>query len=407
MSGTRHNPPAMYCHGCHNEWQQSGDDIDCPACSSLSTEIVCECPQHQQHMLPAQPLTLHQITPENDPRQFHNRQPTQLGAHDAGSGSTATTAASSPPHVPATAPPDSASGPTPAPAPGPIPAASSGNTHGPSEPNTASNQHQDTANAANSETNGPARGSVPQFFIFPPAVTFFTTVVTDPAHPQPAPTTQQPITFFGMQFFPLGQNIGTGPQPSSSPASAPNASQAGPDAAAGTNQTQQTGQQPENQPRPAAFAHPHMAAGFMAALMSSLFNQAGSVLGDAVYSQEALDRIITQLREAHSQAGGAPPASQSAIDKLQVKEVDEKMLGADVNARCVICVDDMAVGEKAAVLPCNHFFHSECVTPWLKQHNTCPVCRKPIEEEVKAAKGGETTQQETPRYEAPSAESCP
>jgi len=105
---------------------------------------------------------------------------------------------------------------------------------------------------------------------------------------------------------------------------------------------------------------------------------------DAVYSQEAFDRIITQLREANANAGGAPPASQSAIDKLQTKEVDDEMLGAseDNKPKCVICVDEMVKGEKASVLPCNHFFHGECVTPWLKQHNTCPVCRRSIEEEA-------------------------
>ncbi|KAH9297821.1 hypothetical protein KI387_029503 [Taxus chinensis] len=26
-------------------------------------------------------------------------------------------------------------------------------------------------------------------------------------------------------------------------------------------------------------------------------------------------------------------------------------------------------------LPCNHRFHSECLTPWIKSHGQCPVCR--------------------------------
>ncbi|KAL2171808.1 hypothetical protein VTG60DRAFT_1505 [Thermothelomyces hinnuleus] len=107
--------------------------------------------------------------------------------------------------------------------------------------------------------------------------------------------------------------------------------------------------------------------------------------GDAVYSQEAFDRILTQLRE-QAPPGGPPPASQAALDRLQahIREVDDQMLGNDddnntTRTKCAICVDDMVRGEKAAVLPCEHFFHGDCVLPWLKMHDTCPVCRRSVE----------------------------
>ena len=117
-------------------------------------------------------------------------------------------------------------------------------------------------------------------------------------------------------------------------------------------------------------------------LFSILLGPGGpnAVHGDAVYSQEALDRIITQLMEANPQSNAAPPASQAAIEKLGKKLIDKEMLGENGKAECTICIDEMHVGDEVTVLPCNHWFHGECVVLWLKEHNTCPVCRAPIEQ---------------------------
>ncbi|TWU75537.1 hypothetical protein ED733_005991 [Metarhizium rileyi] len=109
------------------------------------------------------------------------------------------------------------------------------------------------------------------------------------------------------------------------------------------------------------------------------FNPANAILGDAVYSQEALDRIVTQLFEANSQSNAAPGASNEAITKLKRKIVDEELIGPEARAECSICIDVVKEGEVATFLPCKHWFHDVCIVPWLKQHNTCPVCRSPID----------------------------
>lgn len=122
--------------------------------------------------------------------------------------------------------------------------------------------------------------------------------------------------------------------------------------------------------------------GFAAGLqefIAALLNPQAAVHGDAVYTQEALDRIITTLMEANPQSNAAPPATQAAIEKLPKKVLDDQMVGPEGKAECTICIDDMHKGEEATVLPCKHWFHGECVTLWLKEHNTCPICRMPIE----------------------------
>jgi len=352
----------MYCHGCHHQWQREGEGIECPACRSSSTEIVSESSPLDDT---SSDLTGMQISSDDDPRHFHARQSQQDESATSGSS----------PADPST--------------PAPLP------VYGPERP-PASAQASPSPGRATDPTphgNTPHGPTTTHQFIFVPSVTFFTTTVSDNAPQQGQPTATPsaadqpphgtlPVTWFGMHFFTPHFHAPPPPPPSGTN-SPPTGSTAGvtPD----QPRPQQDAPQPEQHHQGPQMA-PGMPGGFMAAVIASLFNPAGPMMfggGDAVYSQEAFDRIITQLREANANVGGAPPASQSAIDKLQTKEVDDQMLGVcDGKPKCVICVDEMVKGDKASILPCNHFFHGECVTPWLKQHNTCPVCRRSIEEEA-------------------------
>jgi len=61
---------------------------------------------------------------------------------------------------------------------------------------------------------------------------------------------------------------------------------------------------------------------------------------------------------------------------LPTKKVDKTMLGDSGEAECSVCMDSVELGEEVVSLPCQHWFHRNCVTMWLKEHNTCPICRK-------------------------------
>ncbi|KAJ4425121.1 hypothetical protein N0V82_000176 [Gnomoniopsis sp. IMI 355080] len=132
----------------------------------------------------------------------------------------------------------------------------------------------------------------------------------------------------------------------------------------------------------AQYGQPPLDTGGLHGLLSLVFPGLGgsnAVHGDAVYSQEALDRIITQLMEVHPQSNAAPPATEDAIEKLEKKKLDLEMMGESAKAECTICIDEINIGDEVTVLPCKHWFHGECVVLWLKEHNTCPICRTPIE----------------------------
>ncbi|KAF4955934.1 hypothetical protein FSARC_11713 [Fusarium sarcochroum] len=89
----------------------------------------------------------------------------------------------------------------------------------------------------------------------------------------------------------------------------------------------------------------------------SLMSPENAMLDDAVYCQEALDRIITGLMEANPQSNAAPPATEEALRNLERKPVDKEMLGSEGKAECTICIDEVKEGEMAALLPCKHWFH--------------------------------------------------
>ena len=131
-------------------------------------------------------------------------------------------------------------------------------------------------------------------------------------------------------------------------------------------------------------------AGGLGDIFSLLLGPGGpnAAHGDAVYTQEGLDRIITQLMESNPQSNAAPPASESAIAKLEKKSLDREMMGDSPKVECTICIDEMHLGDEVTVLPCKHWFHGECVVLWLKEHNTCPICRTPMEKRGENSAGG-------------------
>ena len=49
---------------------------------------------------------------------------------------------------------------------------------------------------------------------------------------------------------------------------------------------------------------------------------------------------------------------------------------------CSICQEAFEVGATVLKLPCRHVYHCECVTSWLAQNNTCPLCRLELPKEA-------------------------
>lgn len=44
---------------------------------------------------------------------------------------------------------------------------------------------------------------------------------------------------------------------------------------------------------------------------------------------------------------------------------------------CVVCLN--YINKIFYKTPCEHYFHKKCILPWIKVHNSCPICRKSID----------------------------
>lgn len=80
------------------------------------------------------------------------------------------------------------------------------------------------------------------------------------------------------------------------------------------------------------------------------------------------------LRELMERSGRPVPASEETIQNINTVVVD-----SNETLECAICSENFIIGDEKKILRCQHGFHSECLSPWLKRKNNCPVCRQSIQ----------------------------
>lgn len=97
-----------------------------------------------------------------------------------------------------------------------------------------------------------------------------------------------------------------------------------------------------------------------------------------------LQDLIEQLTMNDRQ--GPPPAPRSAIDAMPIVRIAQRHLNTD--SHCPVCKDKFELGSEVRQMPCNHMYHSDCIVPWLVQHNSCPVCRLELPPQVSGGARG-------------------
>ncbi|UJR37664.1 hypothetical protein I4U23_030360 [Adineta vaga] len=67
--------------------------------------------------------------------------------------------------------------------------------------------------------------------------------------------------------------------------------------------------------------------------------------------------------------------TDSELERLPTMIYTKSCTHIQADDKCAVCLSEYIGGEKLKHLRCKHFFHSECIDPWLKTSTRCPICR--------------------------------
>lgn len=72
---------------------------------------------------------------------------------------------------------------------------------------------------------------------------------------------------------------------------------------------------------------------------------------------------------------GKRPLDPERIKSFPKYQVADPSL---VELNCVICQNNYSSGEVVTLLPCNHYFHVECIEQYFKFNHICPIDKKEL-----------------------------
>lgn len=98
-----------------------------------------------------------------------------------------------------------------------------------------------------------------------------------------------------------------------------------------------------------------------------------SDLDDNSYNSE-YELMFGPLADGENPLLARPPASKSIVDELPTVVITHEDV-LNERALCAVCKDQIEVNAEVKQLPCSHWYHGDCILPWLGIRNTCPVCR--------------------------------
>jgi hypothetical protein len=72
-------------------------------------------------------------------------------------------------------------------------------------------------------------------------------------------------------------------------------------------------------------------------------------------------------------------STNNGVEESVIMNITERVVtNDDIINTCSVCLANYDIGETLKHLPCNHEFHKDCISPWLRMNKTCPLCRQDV-----------------------------
>lgn len=100
---------------------------------------------------------------------------------------------------------------------------------------------------------------------------------------------------------------------------------------------------------------------------------------------------IAMQRSMEESGPKVPPASERVRDALPRVVVTKEDLLDATNSKCSVCLEDYRPGVRATRMLCGHLFCTGCIREWLREANSCPVCRYELATDCEDFESGRRT----------------
>lgn len=93
---------------------------------------------------------------------------------------------------------------------------------------------------------------------------------------------------------------------------------------------------------------------------------------------EALRRSVHGENDPEEEAARNEARGRELLAKLPRQPWLPSLPGVDSQGgECALCLEEYVPGEVLLKLPCDHYFHECCVSPWFHKSLLCPLCQQP------------------------------